>query len=242
MMPRNKWLAALLACVPCVSWAVTAPVSLSFPPNGQFDLPVSNTNPNLIVVPGDRIVAVNSAVGTLTDKRNTKEGAALLSTLQEKPFTFYLETEHGQVFSINARPAKGAGRSYRLSGQTAVHREEARKWETAQPYETTLIALNKALRQGRMPAGYAGVPADRDTLKAPLGLQVTAETAWSGDALRVVRARITNLGTLPAVLREQDFWQPGVRAVMFDTLGTELPGGATAAVYVTLDQEAGDEH
>lgn len=242
-MPRNKWVAALLAGLPGVCLAVTAPVSLSFPPNGQFDLPLSNTNPNLIVVPGDRIVAVNSSVGTLTDKRNTQEGAALLSTLQATPFTFYLETEHGQVFSINARPTKGAGRSYRLSGQAPVHRAAARKWETAEPYETTLIALNKAIRQGNTPQGYARVPADQERLNAPPGVRITAETAWSGDALRVVRWQVTNTGTLPVVLREQDFWQPGVRAVMFDTLSTALYGGATTAVYVTTGQEAGDgEH
>ena len=108
------FLALCLASVPAFASSVT----LSFSPGGQLNLPISNTNPNMIIVPGDRVVSISSASGMLTDKKNTKAGAVFFSSPSEKPFTFFVETELGQLFSVNAAPRKGDGRSYRLFPDT----------------------------------------------------------------------------------------------------------------------------
>lgn len=245
MRKNNLQLCALLGGVlfSGTSAAATAPVSLSFPPNGQFQLPVSNTNPNLIVIPGDRIVAINSAAGNLTDKRNTRDGAVLFSSTSDKPFTFFIETEHGQVVSVQATPRAGEGRSYRLLNAEPIARPAAKVWETAQPYESLLVALNNAVLQNRMPEGYAPADVQNDRASGPAGLSMTAEAAWTGNALRVVHYRVTNALTYSVALKEQDFWRQGVRAVMFSPPSASLLPGTSLSVFITRTQEVGDgEH
>lgn len=86
-------------------------VTLKFAPGDQLNLAISNTNPNMIIVPGDRVVNISSAAGMLTDKKNTKAGAVFFSSPSDnsKPFTFFVETELGQVFSVNAAPPQWGG-------------------------------------------------------------------------------------------------------------------------------------
>ena len=65
---------------------------------------------------------ISSAAGMLTDKKNTKAGAVFFSSNDNsKPFTFFVETELGQVFSVNAAPRR-EGRSYRLMPATQTAR------------------------------------------------------------------------------------------------------------------------
>ena len=242
-MRKNK--RTLLSLLPLVllsagSFAATSPVSLSFPPNGQFQLPVSNTNPNLIVIPGDRITGISSAAGKLTDKRNTHDGAVLFSSTSDKPFTIFIETEHGQVVSVQATPRAGEGRSYRTMNAEPVARPAAKTWETSQPYETLLVELNKAILQNRMPEGYAPASTDSDRLSAPAGLLASAEEAWTGNALRVVRYRVQNTFAYAVALKEQDFWRTGVRAVMFAPSALSLLPGTSVTVYITRAQEVSD--
>lgn len=217
--------------------AVTEPYTLMFPPNGQFQLSVSNTNPNLVVIPGDRVVAINSSAGTLTDKRNTKDGAVLFSSSSEKPFTVFIETEQGQVFSIHANPQKGEGRSYRLLGSKPLPRAGAKAWETSQPYESLLVELNKAALQGHMPESYAPADLNNERMLAPAGLSMRAEEAWTGNALRIVRYSVQNPNSYAVSLKEQDFWYQGVRAVMFNLRTNTVLPGALMSVYVTQGLE-----
>ncbi|MCR1257714.1 TraK domain-containing protein, partial [Klebsiella pneumoniae] len=67
---------------------------------GQANIAVSNTDPNLFTVPGDRITAINSLDGGLTNQEQTDSGGAILATVSKKPFTFIVETERGLNFSI----------------------------------------------------------------------------------------------------------------------------------------------
>lgn len=242
MRKNKRLLLSLMFCafLSAQVMAATAPVSLSFPPNGQFQLMVSNTNPNLIVIPGDRITGISSAAGKLTDKRNTRDGAVLFSSTGDKPFTLFIETEHGQVVSVQATPRAGEGHSYRLLNAEPVARPAAKTWETSQPYESLLVELNKSILKKRMPEGYAPASTEYDRLSAPAGLSMRAEEAWTGNALRVVRYRVTNPFAYAVALKEQDFWRTGVRAVMFTPSALSLLPGTSVTVYITRAQEVSD--
>lgn len=240
MRKKINILTLLMSLFPFVGSAASLSVSLTIPPGAQADIPLSNTNPNFFEVPGDRITGVTSSAGMLTAKSNTPAGGAFVSTAQEKPFTLYMTTEGGQTFSFNARPQKVPGRSYRVAGMLPVNRDEAKKWEESQPYESMLVSLNKSLRQGQLPDGYASVTTENTSLRTPSGVRAVAQKAWAGNALQVVHWHVTNQGTLTTPLREQDFWKKGVRAVMFDTGLRELSGSSSTGVWVTSSQEAGD--
>lgn len=233
---QNKAL-ALLACVMLVSAVVPEtqaqpPSTLPFSQGGQFRLSVSNTDPNMIFIPGDRVTAISASAGMLTDRRTTGAGGVLFATVATKPFTLYVETALGQTLSVIATPVKGEGRVYRLVSAEPPVRPEARAWETAQPYEQLLVSLSRSVLTGKAPDGYGVVAPLTDGLKAPAGLQLTAEKAWAGDLLRADRYRVSNPNPYGLALREQDFWQPGVRAVMFDNSALSLMGGASTGLTV----------
>ncbi|HIB1651632.1 TPA: type-F conjugative transfer system secretin TraK, partial [Salmonella enterica subsp. enterica serovar Muenchen] len=106
-----------------------APVVVSLANGGQANIAVSNTDPNLFTVPGDRITAVSGLDGMLTNSEQTGSGGVVVATAGKKPFTFILETERGLNFSVRAVPQAGAGRTVQLVSDLRGTGEEAGAWE-----------------------------------------------------------------------------------------------------------------
>ncbi|MDO2624963.1 TraK domain-containing protein [Escherichia coli] len=106
-----------------------APTVVPMVNGGQASIAISNTSPNLFTVPGDRIIAVNSLDGALTNNEQTASGGVVVATVNKKPFTFILETERGLNLSIQAVPREGAGRTIQLVSEPDTvldHRERVR--------------------------------------------------------------------------------------------------------------------
>lgn len=232
--------AAMLTALPALA-ASGVPAILTFTQGAQFRLPVSSTDPNLIFVPGDRVQAITAQAGMIADKRITSSGGVLFTTVAKDPFTLYVETTSGQTFSVVATPVKGQGHTYRLLSAEPSPRTETRQWETGQPYETLLISLSRAALTGRMPDGYGEADPLRSRSTAPAGLVLTPVKAWAGNLVRVDRYSVRNTLTRTVSLREQDFWTPGVRAVMFDNNVQSLLGGGVQMVTIIRSFSGGDD-
>jgi len=231
---------AMLAAVPG-SAPAQPPATLSVPQGGQFRLSISNTDPNMIFIPGDQITAITAQGSMLSDRRLTSAGGVLFTSVATRAFTLYVETALGQTFSVVATPVKGEGRVYRLMSAEPPARPETRKWETAQSYEKLLINLNRAVLTGVMPDGYGEVAPLADGIRVPGGFSVTPQKAWAGDLLRADRYELRNAGTRDVALREQDFWTPGIRAVMFDNNAQTLTGAGRMTVTVIRENGEGKD-
>lgn len=96
-----------------------APVVVSLANGGQANIAVSNTDPNLFTVPGDRITAVSGLDGMLTNSEQTGTGGVVVATVSKKPFTFILETERGLNFSVRAVPGPVPDAPYNWSATCA---------------------------------------------------------------------------------------------------------------------------
>lgn len=210
-----------------------APTVVPMVNGGQASIAISNTSPNLFTVPGDRIIAVNSLDGALTNNEQTASGGVVVATVNKKPFTFILETERGLNLSIQAVPREGAGRTIQLVSDLRGTGEEAGAWETSTPYESLLVTISQAVRGGKLPAGWYQVPVTKETLQAPAGLSSVADAVWTGNHLKMVRFAVENKTLSALNIRESDFWQPGTRAVMFSQPASQLLAGARMDVYVT---------
>lgn len=57
-----------------------APTVVPMVNGGQASIAISNTSPNLFTVPGDRIIAVNSLDGALTNNEQTASGGVVVAT------------------------------------------------------------------------------------------------------------------------------------------------------------------
>lgn len=233
---------SLFFAVPAISATLSgtlAPTVVPLTNGGQANIAVSNTDPNLFTVPGDRITAINSLDAGLTNQEQTDSGGAILATLSKKPFTFIVETERGLNFSIRAVPRAGVGRTIQLVSELSGTPGPARAWEESNPYESVLVALNRAVRQGSVPGDYQSVPVTSETLAVPAGLRATAERVWTGHHLKVVRYSLDNVSLSPRMVRESDFWQPGTRAVMLSTPAGPLTAGGRMQVWITTSDAGG---
>lgn len=236
MKPNNRLMLSgmlLIASGHCL--AAPAALSATLVPlsnGGQASIAVSNTDPNLFTVAGDRITALTSLDGELTRQEQTASGGVIVSTLNKKPFTFILETERGLNFSVQAVPRAGVGRTVQLVSELSGRGEEARAWEESSPYEATLVSLSQHLLGGNLPSGWQAIPVTTESLTAPAGLQASAERVWVGNHLKVVRYRVSNMSGQARNLMESDFWQSGIRGVLFAEPARQLMAGGSLQVFI----------
>lgn len=229
-----------LQAAPTASKPVQIPVS----PDAQVRLALSNSAPNMIVVPGDKIVAIDSAQGAfindskgLTGQRN---GGVVLMTTQTEPFTFYVRTEGGLTVSVIGVPQHRDGRVVHLVSDTPIRHEKARSWEQSHPYVTTLIAIQKAVLAGEMPEGFKEAPvAGLPPFSLPFWLKVSGKKMWNGGELRLYQLDVKNVGSSTLTLPERIFQSPGVRSVMVFPYSTTIMPQATAQVWVTVSDAEG---
>ncbi|UCQ29559.1 type-F conjugative transfer system secretin TraK (plasmid) [Edwardsiella tarda] len=227
--------------------SAAAPIQIPVTPDSQVQLSLSNTNPNMLVIPGDRIIAVDSAQGVFMNtgdygQSGQANGGVVLMTEKTTPFTFYLRTEGGLVISVVAHPQKRDGRVVHLLSHRPVSHSAAMRWERSQPYVSLLVEVQKALLNGRVPRGYVAAPvvaAPRFSL--PSALSARPDAMWSGGQLRVYRYRVINQGAQTVTLPERLFAAPGVRSVLISPWGPTLMPAATTTVYITVSQ-SGDDH
>lgn len=223
----------MLACSQCPAAPVALlPTVVPLANGGQASIAISNTDPNLFTVAGDRVTALTSLDGELTRQEQTASGGVIVSTLNKKPFTFILETERGLNFSVQAVPRAGAGRTVQLVSDLSGTGVAARTWEESSPYESTLVSLSQHLLGGKLPAGWQAIPVTSETLTVPAGLTARAEHVWTGNHLKVVSYRVTNVSGAARSLTESDFWHRGVRAVLFTEPARQLIAGGSLSVFL----------
>lgn len=232
-----------LTAVPAFSEpAAQAPARIQVTADSQVRVGFSNTQPNMLIVPGDKIVAVDSAAGMFLndDKGRTgmANGGVVLMTAQTKPFTFFLRTAGGLTLSVVAVPQKRDGRVLQFVSDRAVSGKPAEHWERSLPYPETLIALQKGVLNGSLPDGFVSAPVvSLPPLSLPYSLTVQPEEMWSGGQLRIYRVTLKNTGAAEEGIPERLFRAAGVRAVMIHPFAVTLKPGATAQVWLTVSRE-----
>lgn len=223
--------------------AAQQPVRIPVTADSQVKVAFSNTQPNMLIVPGDRIVAVDSASGMFlndgqTGRTGIANGGVVLMTAQTDPFTFYIRTAGGLTVSVVAVPQKRDGRVLQFISVRPAVSKPAQRWERSQAYPETLIALQKGVLNGQLPDGFVSAPVTPlPPLTLPYGLQVQPDEMWSGGQLRIYRVTLRNTGTTATGIPERLFRADGVRAVMIHPFVVTLKPGATAQVWLTVSGE-----
>lgn len=252
--PHSKWRTSLcsialwcsLTCGVRAEPVAQPPVNVPVSADSQARIALSNTQPNLLVVPGDRIVAVDSAQGTFTNTGDYGQvgmanGGVILMTEKKTPFTFYVRTEGGLTVSVIGQPQARDGRVVHLISDRPVQQSAAAPWERSHDYVTLLVDVQKTLMRGALPPGYVAAPvAGAPSFTLPAGLIAKAEAMWSGHALRVYRYRVNNRAQQALPLPERLFSAPGVRSVLVSPWTASLHPGASVNVWVSVGQKGGN--
>lgn len=221
------------------------PVDIPVGPDSQVRIAISNTDPNLFVVPGDRIIAVDSVQGMFVNANKVQgqaNGGVVLMTTQTRPFTFYIRTAGGLTVSVIGLPQKRRGRVLHFLSDTPRESESTRQWERSQPYIHLLTDVQKAVLKGKTPQGFLKAPvAAMPRLQLTAELKVEPVDMWSGGELRLYRLDVLNAGRHVLAFTEKLFQAEGVRAVMIFPFKTRLMPDEEASVWVTAASENEDE-
>lgn len=219
------------------------PVQIPVSPDSQVRVAFSNSEPNMLVVPGDRIVAIDSAQGMFINgnqKGATGQlsGGVVLMTAQTKPFTFYVRTAGGLTVSVVAVPQKRDGRVLQLVSSVPAKRPAAKQWERSLPYPQMLTSLYKALLNGDVPEGFSKAPiTELPSISLPSGYLISTDEMWNGGELRVYKLAVRNTTAAPMSITERLFNANGVRAVLVYPYSEQVLPGATATVWLTVSNE-----
>lgn len=222
------------------------PTQIPVSPDSQVRVELSNSEPNMLVVPGDRIVGIDSAQGMLINgnqkgSMGIANGGVVLMTAQTQPFTFFLRTAGGLTLSVVAVPKKQDGRVLQFISDKPAQGVAAKRWERSLPYPRTLIEIHKALLNGELPDGFLLAPVTTlPSLNLPAAYQVSAQSMWNGGALRVYKLDVKNTSSVSQLLTERFFNQSGVRAVLIFPYSDNVMPGATATVWLTVSNEVGN--
>ncbi|MBX4609840.1 type-F conjugative transfer system secretin TraK [Klebsiella variicola] len=220
------------------------PVDIPVGPDSQVRIAISNTDPNLFVVPGDRIIAVDSVQGMFVNANKAQghaNGGVILMTTQTRPFTFYLRTAGGLTVSVIGLPQKRQGRVLHFISDTPAQNASTRQWERSQPYLHLLTDIQKAVLKGTTPQGFLKAPVVAlPRLQLTAGLKVEPVDMWSGGELRLYRLDVRNTDRHVVAFTETLFQAKGVRAVMIFPFKTRLMPDEEASVWMTASNENED--
>lgn len=217
--------------------AATAPAAIPFENDAAFNVTLSNNNPSKVVVDGELITSISGPAGAY-DQSTTDDGALILSPLVAQNFTLFIQTDHGSSLSLNVRPQPGNGKTLRFTPMSPPLRknDDAKAWEEGQTYEKTLVSLSRAVVNGQVPDDYVEYPVSRMTAYTPsTTVRLSPERQFVGNHLSIVRFRMTNPGSITQNLRERDFWQKGVRAVMLSQ--HQLYSGGEAYAWIVFSDD-----
>lgn len=160
----------------------------------------------------------------------------LFSTVSDKPFTLFVQTESGFAFSVMASPRKRAGLSLVVNNREVRGTEAAREWEGHKIHiarlsqvlslssSITISPLGLFIQKSRCPI----IPSTETYFS------VRSVAAWQGDKLRIVRLDVTNRSTSRIELNERYFWSKGVMAVSFWPQVDQVSPGTTVSAIVLL--------
>ncbi|HBM7553419.1 TPA: conjugal transfer protein TraP [Escherichia coli] len=117
-----------------------APTVVPMVNGGQASIAISNTSPNLFTVPGDRIIAVNSLDGALTNNEQTASGGVVV-----KEINFVRQTAPAGQFPVSECWFSSSDSSGRSEIQGICHYRAADAADYVRETDRSLMQLVTAL-------------------------------------------------------------------------------------------------
>jgi conjugal transfer pilus assembly protein TraK len=215
------------------------PKEIEFSENEQITLSLSQTEINKLTVVGDKITDVFATQGYL-EYQNDESGNLYTYVRNAEPFTAFISTQKGHTFSIQVKPQVKPSVTAVFMPKESLQVSSSSDLVNGE-YVGTLVALSKAMIQGKTIDGY-GV----HTLNEPLTLEARSMrkefkaflvSEYRGEKMKGQIILIKNISKDTMKLTEDLFKISGTRAI---TLSDELmPPNHETLVYVITDQGRG---
>ncbi len=188
---------------------------------------ISQKELNLISFPFDGIRAYTSSSGIDIKIQGKQMLVTMSDQNTQKPQEVFFATPYG-TYLLMLVPKS-------IPAETIVMRidkariEEAEDWESSSDHVKRLKDLIKAMYLGAPPSGYS-LNSDKTDASKWEGIEQTIVARMTGAGLVGEVQEITNHGTEPVRILENEFYEEGVLAVSLT--GHELKKGATEQAYI----------
>lgn len=207
------------------------PVVIPFHENETHHVRLSNTNINRLQVAGDHITAVICPQGycSATEVPGDSGGGKTVQLVpsQMKAFTLYVVTLAGRHVSLDVQPQKRLGRTVLLQPEDGSAQTTAT--ERSSPYSRYVIALMRAMLQGKAPAGFGTQVIKHRRQWMNHQVSITLVKRYQGDHLLGQVFALCNHGKRPITLSPSEFYHHSVRAAALSQ--QTLAPGARGLLY-----------
>ncbi|MFN7097089.1 MAG: type-F conjugative transfer system secretin TraK, partial [Gammaproteobacteria bacterium] len=136
---------ALLATLPAFALQTIAVIN-----NASVSAAISDKDFNKVLVQGDRIQNVIGTPNAYIIQTDNILGQIYIRPLQTQPFVLNISTEQGNAYQVILHVTHGAPDTVQLQ-PPVVTPAQAADWESATPYEDTLIRLIRDMATGGFP-------------------------------------------------------------------------------------------
>ena len=165
---------------------------------------ISNTDLNRISVEGDRIAQVFGSSGHFTMETDETHGQIFIRPVGEgRQLSLTIITESGLTQDILLIPSNIPSQSIVLK-PAKRNAEQAKHWETSQPYVQTITSLMQAMVQGKEVPGF-NLRVNEQSLNMWNDLHVKQLQIFEGSQLKGVTYELKNNGDKALGLQEKQF-------------------------------------
>jgi conjugal transfer pilus assembly protein TraK len=193
----------------------------------DISVKVSITEPNSVMLTGDRIQQMKAPGNTLIDACNGKQNCKLIDEVtgvftfmpsplyQTRTFTINLMTENGFFYNLLINPKP-------IPSQTIVLKPYANGLNNALPmqtseYEKSMVDFLHALVNGHLPNGFKQTKPPQKILKAKR-TQLKPLLVISGKHITGEIFELSNLTNQPIIVDEKWFNWSGTKAIALDRI------------------------
>lgn len=174
-----------------------------------------------------RIASWHAPKGKLVIQKNAKSGELYVRPLNRAvPVSLFVTSDRGSTYAITMMPVEMPAESIIL---IEARRKTPSMIERAGTRDATIKDLMLAMAADRMPPDME-VRESSQTFSLWQGSRLTLMRSWLGASLMGERFDLTNTGTSPMRLLEQEFFKPGVLAISVEK--HELAPSESTRIFV----------
>jgi conjugal transfer pilus assembly protein TraK len=203
---RSYWIIGALAVSAChTAWAME---SVPVKNNADFELLLSQSNYNRLLVKDDKILDVAFPQQAMGIKRDEQDGSLYIALADTKPFTLFLSTAAGRHFSVTVRGETSLGKTIELIPTTAVPAQSNHNISE----EKMLRTLISHMETHQALPGFS-ITNQQQVEHWKKGLTLTHQQLWQGKQWMGEVIELLNRGKVALNLQEAWFNQDTTRAL-----------------------------
>lgn len=221
------------------AWAID---SIPVKNNADFELSLSQSNYNRLLVKNDKILDVAFPPTMMGVKRDEQDGSLYIALANSKPFTLFLTTAGGRHFSVTVHGEDALGKTIELVPTNAVAQAPAsqpKQNASNQREEQMLVSLITHMETHRALPGFT-IKKQQQVELWNKGLQLTHQQTWQSSRFVGEVIELVNGGKEPLNLDEAWFNQDKTRAIKFSQ--KHLAPREKAFLYRVADLKQGVQH